>query len=276
MHQSLFAYERYRYLKLASFLSILSLIAYILHQPTEPANGGTWLGYTLGGLGAFIILLLLWLGIRKRSFQSGMGTVEGWVSAHVYLGTALIFISTLHTGFQFGLNVHTLAYTLMMFVILSGFYGIYTYVRMPKLVTLNREQRSKEQMIDVIAEMDQTCLELSVEAGDDIHEFILKSIDETRLGGKPAEQLSSASDTASEKVLADITQRLSKEHDPQQAQRLRALLEALREKYATVERIQRDIRYRGLMQIWLYIHVPISIGLLAALIAHVLSVFFYW
>ena len=41
---------------------------------------------------------------------------------------ALIVIATLHTGFQFGWNVHTLAYVLMMLVILSGMFGIAAYV----------------------------------------------------------------------------------------------------------------------------------------------------
>jgi hypothetical protein len=30
------------------------------------------------------------------------------------------------------------------------------------------------------------------------------------------------------------------------------------------------------MQVWLYVHVPLSFALLAALIAHVISVFYFW
>jgi hypothetical protein len=30
------------------------------------------------------------------------------------------------------------------------------------------------------------------------------------------------------------------------------------------------------MQIWLYFHVPLTIALLAALTAHIVSVFLYW
>jgi hypothetical protein len=30
------------------------------------------------------------------------------------------------------------------------------------------------------------------------------------------------------------------------------------------------------MDIWLYFHVPLSFALLAALTAHIISVFFYW
>jgi hypothetical protein len=30
------------------------------------------------------------------------------------------------------------------------------------------------------------------------------------------------------------------------------------------------------LDLWLFIHVPLSIALIAALVAHVVSVFFYW
>jgi hypothetical protein len=33
---------------------------------------------------------------------------------------------------------------------------------------------------------------------------------------------------------------------------------------------------KALLQIWLYVHVPLTIALLAALTAHVVSVFYYW
>jgi hypothetical protein len=43
-----------------------------------------------------------------------------------------------------------------------------------------------------------------------------------------------------------------------------------------VRRFQRDIQLQGLLQFWLYIHLPLCLGLLVALLAHVLAVFFYW
>ena len=47
-------------------------------------------------------------------------------------------------------------------------------------------------------------------------------------------------------------------------------------KQALVRRIIQDVRFMGLLQVWLYFHVPLSFALLAALTVHIISVFIYW
>ena len=41
-------------------------------------------------------------------------------------------------------------------------------------------------------------------------------------------------------------------------------------------RIRRHVRIRAMLEIWLYVHVPLTFALIAALAAHIISVFFYW
>jgi hypothetical protein len=36
------------------------------------------------------------------------------------------------------------------------------------------------------------------------------------------------------------------------------------------------MKLRALLDIWLYVHVPVTIALIAALTAHIISVFYYW
>ena len=93
-----------------------SIAAYIWHRPPLAPNGGTSLGLALGTVAALLIVWLMLFGLRKRDYRSRLGTLRGWLSAHVYLGASLIVIGTLHTGFEFGWNVHTLADVFMLSV----------------------------------------------------------------------------------------------------------------------------------------------------------------
>jgi hypothetical protein len=43
-----------------------------------------------------------------------------------------------------------------------------------------------------------------------------------------------------------------------------------------LDRLRRDAQIRAWLQTWLYVHVPATCALLAALIAHVFVVFLYW
>ncbi|MEZ5824478.1 MAG: hypothetical protein R3C97_06970 [Geminicoccaceae bacterium] len=134
-HETFLAYRNFRHLKWASALSLLSIGLYLGLDFPAGHNGGTWLGYGLGTIGALLILWLMWFGMRKRRYGPGNWSLKGWLSAHVYLGLSLVIVGTLHTGFQLGWNIHGLAYILMLIVIISGVVGLFVYVRVPGLMT---------------------------------------------------------------------------------------------------------------------------------------------
>ena len=138
LHESLLAYRGSRYLWWALVVCTVSIIAYARQTSGMPPNGGTGLGYALGTLGAVLVIWLMAFGIRKRAYASRAGTVQGWLSAHVYLGVSLLVVVTLHAGFQVGWNVHTLAYVLMCTVVASGVFGVFVYLRYPQFLSSNR------------------------------------------------------------------------------------------------------------------------------------------
>jgi hypothetical protein len=299
-HSSFLAHAHLRWLWVAAALAAASVIAYACYAPVgAPPNGGTPLGYALGIIGALLILWLLWFGIRKRSYRGSLGTLRGWLSAHVYLGTALAFVGLLHSGFQFGWNVHTLALVLMLAVILSGFFGVYAYLRYPTLMTRNRQDATRDAMLEEIGEIDQNALMLADSVDPKIHAIVLRSIENTRLGGGVWAQLAARDD--SEAALARLREAVAlreqqrrqstremptmfamvdflagKAGNDQQAEALRKLIDLLSRKKALASRVARDIRFQALMEIWLHVHVPLSFGLLAALTAHIVVVLFYW
>jgi hypothetical protein len=300
MHESFLRHDRWRYLKVAAALCVAAVIAYAWHAPMDGPNGGTWLGYTLGTIGALLIVWLAWLGVRKRQYGSRFGTVKGWVSAHVYLGLALLVVATLHTGFQFGPNIHTVAYVLMVLVIASGAYGVIAYARYPRVITDNRSQATREGWLEELLDLNERAIRLGDEIGPDVHRFVLRSAERLQLGGGWREQLFDTEHAAGapevtaiaeilrKKVAGSVAERadaeqvilltesriMMSERDPT-VERLKQLLELLMRRNELAARINRDVQAHGRMQIWLYFHVPLTAALLAALVAHIVSVFLY-
>lgn len=306
MHESFLHHRRFRFLKLAVLLTLLCVVLYAAHDPIGGPNGGTWLGYTLGTLGALLIGWLSWLGIRKRRYRSRLGTVKGWVSAHVYFGLALPVIATLHTGFQFGANIHTAAYVLMVLVIASGIYGIVAYRRYPQDITENRAQATRDAWMAEVMDLNEQAIKLADAVGSDAHRVMVRSAENMEIGGSWRQQLfgvrrpSGIKDPSQQLRLA-LQKRLSRfreAHTPsatlghggtmmfmagqlvdssaKDAERMEQLLEVIKRRNDLIERLNRDIEMHARMQIWLYLHVPLTCALLAALTAHIVSVFLYW
>lgn len=295
MHQSFVNYRNYRYGTVATLTTLATIAAYVMDKPRVPPNGGTWLGYTLGTLAGLLVLFLSLFGIRKRAFHSRMGTAIGWLSAHVYLGIAAIIIATLHSGMHFGLNVHTAAYVLMWIVTLSGCWGVYAYVRYPGLMTRQRGNLRRKELMEQIHELDQRSLGLAKSVRR-VEGLIVDSIRRTDLGdgdfwaqvrGRDRSYLLIGSESAMQPAhlvpnfdnhalieqLAEL--RLAASEEATRAT-LQSLLECAGGKAALLQRLRRETKLAAMLRIWLFIHVPVCCALLAALCTHVLTVFLYW
>jgi hypothetical protein len=297
-HESILSYAKSRYLWVAIALIAASLVAYLWQAPGGLPNGGTWLGYTLGTISALLIVWLMYFGVRKRRYR-GSGTVRGWLSAHVYLGAALIPLVLLHAGFQLDWNLHTFTFALMLMVIFSGFFGVYAYLRYPNLMTRNRDSATRVAMLEEIAEIDQNALALADGIDPKVHAIVLRSIQKTRLGGSVWAQLRARddSDSALSSLQQAIVERQTRIAMPapsgntstifamvdflvgnvndKQTNALRSLIDMITRKKNLAGRIARDIQYQAIIDIWLYVHVPLSFALLAALIGHIVSSLFY-
>ncbi len=274
-HQSFLVYDRLLYLKIAVAATAVAIVLYLAHRPDGTPYGGTWLGYGLGTVGALLILWLMWFGYRKRSYTVNQGKLEAWLSAHVYLGLSLLVIATLHTGFHFGWNIHTLAYALMCVVILSGACGVFFYVYCPPLMTQNRRGATMTQMMTRIAALNDEITSKAMGLDNATVAILRRSTETTIIGGSFWQQLTGhypdCTTAAALKAMTKIGAA-----DGARVDTLRQIRMLLDEKAQLLGRARRDLGYKAMMDAWLYVHVPLSFGLLAALFAHILSVFIFW
>lgn len=275
-HEGFLRYRAGYWGKMALGISITLIIMYLLIDIEPRHNGGTWLGYTLGTVGVGLIIWLTLLGVRKRAMTPGKWSLKAWTSAHVYLGLSLLVIGTLHTGFQLGWNVHTLAWVLMVIVILSGIFGITVYSILPRQLSSNRDETTEAQMLETVSDIDRQLFDAAQPLDAAGAAIVQDALDETAFDGGLRQRLSGkyrGGSTA--RALSEFRVQSSEGGHPQDElyDRLEALLSR---KLAALMRIRRHLRLKAMLQIWLYIHVPVTFGLLAALSAHIISVFFYW
>ena len=275
-HRSFLVYRRFLHLKLSVLLVGIATLAYVWHSPMGGPSGSTWLGYTLGTIAALIIVWLTWFGWRKRSYGSSTIPLTAWLSAHVYFGLTLIFLATLHTGFQFGINIHTLSYVLMMLVIASGLFGIFAYVRYPRMMTSNRGGATQAQLLGQIASTDTELRQAILRAPDSVVRLVRPATERDEIGGAVWRQLSGRYPNCPTAEALRGIQVLNRTLPPDHQVEARAMVMLLTRKIELLQRVRRDIQYKGLMEIWLYVHVPMTFALLAALAAHIIAVFFYW
>lgn len=292
MHESILAFRKRRYLWVALVVSALAIAAYVIDDPQEPPNGGTILGYSLGTAGALLILWLAWFGVRKRRYASTRGTVQGWLSAHVYLGIALVVIALLHAGFQFGWNVHTLAFVLMVLVIVSGLWGVYVYMKYPGRVSATRDGCSRPELMSQLEELDRQSQRVADSMGGEFAELVSSSVSRTQLGSTLWSRLRGRDlstivlrDNGETRVLPNPGQEAaidrladlqSRATDADSLAKIGELSALFRNKRQLLRRIGKDLQLQASMEVWLFFHVPLSGALLAALAVHVLTVFLYW
>ncbi len=282
-HRSFLAYKNYRYLKLAVLLCVLAIGAYTWHRHTHfqtPGGlgyGGTLMGYALGTVAALTIVWLLWLGVRKRRYHASMSMTQGWLSAHFYLGLALVVVATLHTGFEIGMNLHTLAYLLMLVVVISGIYGVFVFLAEPERMTANMGEDDVPTLLLQIQEVDQQAARLALQLPDEFNTLVQAAAQKTRLHGSVFQHaFKTLSRRCPTRRAVERMQQLNRNLKDEPARQGREVHGLMLSRRTAVDKIRAELRSLARLRLWLLIHVPLSFALLFALASHIVSVFIYW
>lgn len=275
-HESFLRHKRFRWLKISLFICLLAVFGYGLVDVQPRHNGGSWYGYFLGTIATLLILWLTMIGVRKRAITRGRWSLKAWTSAHVYLGLSLVVIATLHTGFQFGWNVHTLAYALMMLIIVSGIYGASVYATLPKRLSDSSAEFTRPQMLEAAKKLDRQLQLAAQPLAVEETRIVQRSLnDDPCRGGLIARLSGNYPKCRTARARLALSGRIDAAPDGQK-QAIIAAVKLLERKEAVLSRIRQQMRIRALLEVWLYLHVPLTFALLAALAAHIVSVFFYW
>jgi hypothetical protein len=192
--------------------------------------------------------------------------VSAWLSAHVYLGLLPLLLVPVHAAFRFGMNVHTLAFLLTVVVILSGVAGAVMYAVIPTELTRNRPQGKFDELIAEIGVVDAECRALRAAVPREIAALIDAAL-ATEVGrGWTLGRRGGAMGRALEALRVDHGGERDATH---------RLLTLISWRERTFERLRRELRLRGWLEGWLYVHMPLAFATVAAIAVHVVVVLRY-
>ena len=276
MGTSFLTYRSGRWLWISLASALVLVLHYLYYRSRTVAYGGSVEGLLYGVACTGLIAILMYLGIRKRSYSSSSGTLQGWVSAHVYLGLLTLLIIPMHAGFRFGWDVHTLAFVLLAIVVLSGIVGIVLYLNIPSRLT-KFEARQQADKID--GEIGRLLVDMRALVKDksdalvQLYKSEVAALQEARLQGWSLLLRGQGSDLLALRS-ADLAKKVSS--IPSEDQAAFQILSQLLLKKAQLElNLMRQMRLRNALQAWLYVHVPVSIVLVVTIGLHLVMVFVY-
>lgn len=240
----------------------------------EPRHGGTTLGIWLGLASLALIGLLILFGWRKRAYKSTLGTLDGWLQAHLYFGIVALPLVLFHAGFLFRDKLATAAFATLVLVVGTGIFGAFLYRALPQRLTLVDSKVTIDEVSDQLNGLRQAMAQMAAGKSPAFGKLYAKIEKGAQPRGFAAWRLlfsAGYSPAGEEKAWRSLLSLVEEnEREP-----LRQLLVLARQQRELHHRLRRQLRYRNWLVAWLLIHVPLSFLLLALSLAHAAVAFYY-
>jgi hypothetical protein len=265
--------ESRRWRRVGLLMLVALLASYWVFARGGFAHGSSPVGLVYGGLALLLLLFLLSYSARKRYHRGVPGSLETWCQAHLYLGLLVVVAVLLHSGFRFEDKVAVAALVVMGLVSASGLFGAVLYTVVPFLLTGAESNLSPAELSSQLNQQALVMNRLTAdrsEALQEISRMVVANSRPGRLAGwrlmlrAPSAQGESAPWRAR---LADVP--------PAEAKDLDQLLVQVRQFEELQRALKHQQRYRNLLLVWLYLHVPLSAALVVLVAAHLVAAFYY-
>lgn len=216
------------------------------------------------------IMVLMLLGWRKKVVTLPLGRVRFWLLVHYYVGFLTIAVFIVHSRHELpGSLLHWLLWGLLVLVSLSGLAG----ATISKIVPPRLEAQGERILFDRIplfraqlAEQAEAIARDSVQDGNtrSIARLYAGALSDYFAGPRNTLAHLAASKVPQARLLGQLSaiERYLDEAGKARLQKMRELVEA---------KSNLDFHYTngGLMRVWLFVHIPATYALLAAIAIHV-------
>ncbi len=206
------------------------------------------------------------------------GRLQVWYYWHLTLGTLAALLILLHAGLRFGNVIATLAFLCLVGVVLTGFFGLFLYWTVPASLT-RIEERADRTPEELREELEQVLEELNGLAAEKSESFRRVYDQEISIPGIPMrptirwlfERATVERDTAR----PDRLRLIVKEIPPSEQEDFRKAMRLIFRKEKIEVSLYPQLRYDYLLKVWLSAHIPLSAGLWAFSVIHIVSVAYF-
>jgi hypothetical protein len=214
-----------------------------------------------------VMMLLTW---RKKVVILPLGRVRFWLLVHYYVGFLTVAVFIVHTKYQFpGSLLHWLLWGLFVLVSVSGLVG----ATISKILPPRLEAQGERILFDRIplfraqlAEQAEAVARESVQDGNtrSIAKLYVDSLSGFFAGPRDVVAHLAASKVPQARLLGQLSaiERYLDDAGKVRLQKMRDLV---------VAKSSLDFHYAngGLLRLWLFVHIPATYALLAAIVVHV-------
>jgi Fe-S-cluster-containing dehydrogenase component/CRP-like cAMP-binding protein len=238
---------------------------------------GSWLTmrWLTGLVGLFGVVAVMTYPLRKQVYRRRAGALRYWMLLHVYVGALAGLILLLHAGSRTGGVLTTLLYLAFDVVILSGLFGIASYLVAPRILTsIEGEPLLIEDLVGRRDELKQEIDEILKQSDgwlkEEIEERVIKKFSRFSFLMRQymrREPLTSVLANARRAFRERLTRLTTNEE--------RALLLRAVEAKVTMRRVDALIYLHKMLKLWIAPHVISTSIMLALMVVHVIQVVYF-
>jgi Fe-S-cluster-containing dehydrogenase component/CRP-like cAMP-binding protein len=238
---------------------------------------GSWLTmrWATGLAGLFGVAVVMTYPLRKQVYRRRAGALRYWMLLHVYVGALVGLVLLLHAGSRTGGLLTTLLYFAFDAVIITGLFGIASYLIAPRILTsiegeplliedlLGRREELKLELSEILGKSEgwlREEIELRVIKKFSRFSFLTRQF----IRREPLTALLANARRAFRERLTRLT--TSEE---------RALLLRAVETNVTLRRLDALIYLHKMLKLWIAPHVIATSAMLALMAVHVIQVIYF-
>jgi len=243
---------------------------YYLGQGKVHAGSPGGLAYGIAGFAA--ILFPAAYRVRRTVYRFRLGSLQNWMSAHIYIGILSLFLILLHTGFRFHGIFSMILFVLFLLVIASGIIGAVIYNMVPlALAKYGREIVPIEEVEEELRNHLKEAEEYVADKSDRLREVFREEIKRRFFKDGAAWSFLLREEREMLHSCKTFFNKLREKMEPAEHYDIEVLKASSVNAYRTVFRLTK----LKALRLWLHFHVPLTAAMITAALFHMVSVWYY-